>query len=61
MVVVGLHPNYDIQALQKQYFGRKSEGSGKFRSAFSGQHQSRVEPNLEPQVFLFSGLICLSS
>ncbi|CAL5374846.1 unnamed protein product [Camellia sinensis] len=50
MVVVGLHPNYDIQALQKQYFGRKSEGSGKFRSAFSGQHQSRVEPNLEPQV-----------
>ncbi|KAF5934698.1 hypothetical protein HYC85_025827 [Camellia sinensis] len=50
MVVVGLHPNCDIQALQKQYFGRKSEGSGKFRSAFSGQHQSRVEPNLEPQV-----------
>ncbi|CAL5321810.1 unnamed protein product [Camellia sinensis] len=27
MVVVGLHPNCDIQALQKQYFGRKSEGS----------------------------------
>ncbi|XP_028103289.1 uncharacterized protein LOC114302459 isoform X2 [Camellia sinensis] len=53
MVVVGLHPNCDIQALQKQYFGRKSEGSGKFRSAFSGQHQSRVEPNLEPQFFIF--------
>ncbi|KAF5958958.1 hypothetical protein HYC85_000167 [Camellia sinensis] len=52
MVVVGLHPNCDIQALQKQYFGRKSEGSGKFRSALSGQHQSRVEPNLEPQVLL---------
>ncbi|XAR67185.1 hypothetical protein NMG60_11013649 [Bertholletia excelsa] len=50
MVVVGLHPNCDIQALEKQYFGRKSEGSGKFRSTFSGQHQSRVEPNLEPQV-----------
>ncbi|GMP57916.1 hypothetical protein CsSME_00021795 [Camellia sinensis var. sinensis] len=50
MVVVGLHPNCDIQALQKQYFGRKSEGSGKFRSALSGQHQSRVEPNLEPQI-----------
>ncbi|CAL5412353.1 unnamed protein product [Camellia sinensis] len=52
MVVVGLHPNCDIQALQKQYFWRKSEGSGKFRSALSGQHQSRVEPNLEPQVLL---------
>ncbi|KAL6974605.1 hypothetical protein U1Q18_028788 [Sarracenia purpurea var. burkii] len=50
MVVVGLHPNCDIQALQKQYFGRKSEGSGKFRSAFSGQHQSRVESSIEPQV-----------
>lgn len=50
MVVVGLHPNCDIQALQKQYFSRKSEGSGRFRSALGGQHQSRVEPNLEPQV-----------
>lgn len=46
-VVVGLHPNCDIQALQKQYFDRKSEGSGKFRS---GHHQSRVESIVEPQV-----------
>ncbi|KAF8370134.1 hypothetical protein HHK36_005911 [Tetracentron sinense] len=50
MVVVGLHPNSDIQALQKQIFARKSGGSGKLRSALSGQHQTRVEPNLEPQV-----------
>ncbi|GFY98508.1 DENN (AEX-3) domain-containing protein [Actinidia rufa] len=50
MVVVGLHPNCDIQALQKQYFCRKSEGSGKFQSAINGHHQSRVEPSLEPQV-----------
>lgn len=50
MVVVGLHPNCDIQMLQKQFFARKSEGSGKFRSPLGGQHQSRVEPNLEPQV-----------
>lgn len=42
MVVVGLHPNCDIQALQRQYFGRRSEGPGR--------HQFRVEPNLEPQV-----------
>ncbi|CDP03098.1 unnamed protein product [Coffea canephora] len=50
MVVVGLHPNCDIQALQKLYFGRKSEGSGRFRTALNGQNQSRIEPNLEPQV-----------
>ncbi|XP_019151525.1 PREDICTED: uncharacterized protein LOC109148156 isoform X5 [Ipomoea nil] len=50
MVVVGLHPNCDIHALQSLYFSRKSEGSGRFRSALSGQHHSRVEPNLEPQV-----------
>ncbi|VFQ62817.1 unnamed protein product [Cuscuta campestris] len=50
MVVVGLHPNCDIQALQTLYFSRKSEGSGRFRSAISGQHHSRVEPSLEPQV-----------
>ncbi|GAB4838027.1 hypothetical protein Ancab_027554 [Ancistrocladus abbreviatus] len=50
MVVVGLHPNSDIQALRRQFFLRKSEGLGKFRSSFSGQHHSRVEPNLEPQI-----------
>lgn len=48
MVVVGLHPNCDTQALQKRYVARKFEGSGKLRS-LSG-HQSRVEPNIEPQV-----------
>ena len=52
MVVVGLHPNCDIQALQKLYFGRKSEGSGRFRTALNGQNQSRIEPNLEPQVHI---------
>ncbi|XP_004513477.1 uncharacterized protein [Cicer arietinum] len=50
MVVVGLHPNCDIQALQRQYLVRKSEGSGKLRSALGYQNQSRVEPNVEPQV-----------
>ncbi|KAL3830032.1 hypothetical protein ACJIZ3_018834 [Penstemon smallii] len=50
MVVVGLPPSSDIQALQNLYFARKFEGSGRFRSAVGGQHQSRVEPNLEPQV-----------
>ncbi|KAF5179229.1 DENN (AEX-3) domain-containing protein [Thalictrum thalictroides] len=50
MVVLGLHPNTDIQTLQQQIFGRRSEGSGKWRSALGGQNQARVEPNIEPQV-----------
>lgn len=50
MVVVGLHPNCNIRALEKQYVARKFEGSGKLRSALSNQNQSRVEPNIEPQV-----------
>ncbi|GJX21719.1 hypothetical protein Tco_0226164 [Tanacetum coccineum] len=29
---------------------RRPEGPGRMRSAPSGQHQFRVEPNLEPQV-----------
>jgi hypothetical protein len=52
MVIVGLHPNCDIEALQRQCLDRKSEdsGSGKFRSVIGYQNQSRVEPNVEPQV-----------
>ncbi|KAE9601593.1 putative DENN domain-containing protein [Lupinus albus] len=52
MVVVGLHPNCDVQALGRQYVDRKLEGSGKFRSALGYQNQSRIEPNIniEPQV-----------
>ncbi|XP_076908769.1 uncharacterized protein LOC143565785 [Bidens hawaiensis] len=46
MVVVGLHPNCDIQALQSQYFARRSQGPGRF----SAQNQFRVEPTLDPQV-----------
>ncbi|XP_050382233.1 uncharacterized protein LOC126799140 isoform X2 [Argentina anserina] len=52
LVVVGLHPNSDIQALQRQYFARKSDSPGKLRSALGNQNQSRVEPNIEPQVLL---------
>ncbi|KAF6139195.1 hypothetical protein GIB67_040342 [Kingdonia uniflora] len=50
MVVVGLHPNTDIQALQTKFTARKSECPGKFRSALGVQGQARVEPNIEPQV-----------
>ncbi|XP_038699387.1 uncharacterized protein LOC119996720 [Tripterygium wilfordii] len=50
MVVVGLHPDCDMKALQRQYIDRKSEGSGKLRSTLSYQNQVRVEPNLEPQI-----------
>ncbi|CAD5333166.1 unnamed protein product [Arabidopsis thaliana] len=53
VVVVGLHPNCDIQALERQYIARKSEGSsGRLRSALVSQNHSRVEPSLEPQVLL---------
>ncbi|XP_073219447.1 uncharacterized protein [Cicer arietinum] len=47
MVVVGLHPNCDIQALHRQFVDRKFEGSRKLRSALGCQNQS---PNIEPQV-----------
>ncbi|XP_047151705.1 uncharacterized protein LOC124823537 isoform X1 [Vigna umbellata] len=50
MVIVGLHPNCDVQALQRQYHERKFEGSAKLRSALGYQSQSCVEPNIEPQV-----------
>ncbi|XP_059461902.1 uncharacterized protein LOC132190895 [Corylus avellana] len=49
MVIVGLHPNCDIQTHHRQYIARKSEGSGRLISALSSQNQSRVEPNNEPQ------------
>lgn len=48
MVVVGLHPNCDIRPLQSLSFGRKSEGSSRFRTEL--ELQSLVETNLEPQV-----------
>ncbi|XP_057985748.1 uncharacterized protein LOC110655500 isoform X3 [Hevea brasiliensis] len=50
MVVVGLHPNCDLQALQRQYITRKSEVSGRLQGSLGSQNQSRVEPILEPQV-----------
>lgn len=56
MVVVGLPPTSDVQALQNLYFARKFEGSGRLRSALSGQNQCRIEPNLEPQVQFFCSL-----
>lgn len=54
MVVVGLHPNCDIQALERQCIARKSETPGKLRSALNYQNNSRVEPNIEPQVGVLS-------
>lgn len=50
MVVVGLHPNADTQALQKQIYERKSDGSKKLLSTLSFKHQANEEPKLEPQV-----------
>ncbi|RYQ78848.1 hypothetical protein Ahy_Scaffold9g108597 isoform A [Arachis hypogaea] len=50
MVVVGLHPNCDVQALRRQYVDRKIESPGKLRSALGYQNQSRIEPNIEPNI-----------
>lgn len=53
MVVVGLHPNCDLQALQRQYVARRFESPGRLQGALGCQNQSRVEPILEPQVRIF--------
>ncbi|KAI4387601.1 hypothetical protein MLD38_000023 [Melastoma candidum] len=50
MVVIGLHPNCDMQALHKRYVAKRPDNPGKLRNSLIGQHQSQVEPNLEPQV-----------
>ncbi|KAG8657110.1 hypothetical protein MANES_03G039600v8 [Manihot esculenta] len=50
MVVVGLHPNCDLQALQRQYVSRKFEGFGRVQGSLGFQNHSRIEPILEPQV-----------
>ncbi|KAJ6407259.1 hypothetical protein OIU84_010714, partial [Salix udensis] len=49
IVVVGLHPNCDLQALRRQCGPRKSEGSGILQGALGCQNQSRIEPIIEPQ------------
>jgi hypothetical protein len=53
MVVVGLHPNCDVQALHRQFVDRKLEGSDKLRSDLGCQNQSRAESNIEPQVVIW--------
>ncbi|GAB2218080.1 hypothetical protein Droror1_Dr00001297 [Drosera rotundifolia] len=50
MVVVGFHPNCDIQALQRQLSTRKPEGSGKLLRSLSGRHKTSLETNVEPQI-----------
>ncbi|XP_058756545.1 uncharacterized protein LOC131629762 isoform X2 [Vicia villosa] len=50
IVVVGLHPNCDVQTLHRQFVDKKFEESAKLRSALGCQNQSLVEPNIEPQV-----------
>ncbi|GAU45924.1 hypothetical protein TSUD_374220 [Trifolium subterraneum] len=54
MVIVGLHPNCDMEALHSQFLDKKSEDydfdSEQFRSVLGHQNQSRVELNVEPQV-----------
>lgn len=50
MVVVGLHPNTDVQALQKQMLERNLDDSKKSRSMMTYHHQVHAELDIEPQV-----------
>ncbi|XP_068661598.1 uncharacterized protein [Aristolochia californica] len=50
IVIVGLHPNCDIRALQKQMFEKNLEGSKTLKIAPSFQNQANGEQNIEPQV-----------
>lgn len=52
MVVVGLHPDVDVQALEKLLDERNNEFSKKQRSLLNYNHQVHAEPNLEPQVLV---------
>ncbi|KAL4195829.1 hypothetical protein AMTRI_Chr04g180270 [Amborella trichopoda] len=50
MVVVGLHPNSDVKALQRRLFEKNTEGIRKWRSVLHNQQPTNVELKLEPQV-----------
>lgn len=56
MVVVGLHPNTDVQELQQQILERSNEDPKRPRSIFNYHHQVHADLNLEPQVFFFNQL-----
>ncbi|KAF7145796.1 hypothetical protein RHSIM_Rhsim04G0079000 [Rhododendron simsii] len=47
-VVVELHPNCDIQALQKQYFGRKSEKVDSHRKAAAATASGKFKEEIIP-------------
>lgn len=50
MVVVGLHPNADLQAIRKHMLERSNEDLKKPRSLMSFNNQVHAEPVVEPQV-----------
>lgn len=52
MIVVGLHPSVDVQALQKLVLEKNNEDSKKKRGLLNNNVQVQAEPNLEPQVLL---------
>ncbi|ONK66119.1 uncharacterized protein A4U43_C06F4340 [Asparagus officinalis] len=50
MVVVGLHPNTNVQELQKQLLERNNEDTKKSRSILNHHHQVHADLDLDPQV-----------
>ena len=50
MVVVGLHPSFDVQTLRRQLIARKNDVSEKVLFSLDDKNHSRIEPGLEPHV-----------
>ncbi|XP_020591579.1 uncharacterized protein LOC110032327 isoform X2 [Phalaenopsis equestris] len=50
MVVVGLHPNADLKALEKVALGRKINGTKISKTTLKGEEKVEADINIEPQV-----------
>lgn len=59
MVVVGLHPSVDVQALHKLILDHNNDYS-KRRNLLNYNHQVNAESNLEPQVLILSACIIIN-
>lgn len=66
IVVVGLHPNTDLKALEKVALGKKNSGTTKISTSMPrGEEQVEADTNIEPQVLyhrcnVYNELNCIS-
>lgn len=54
MAIVGLHPDSDVQALQKQFSNKNPDCIKRSRTAMNNLEQLQTGVNLEPQVYISS-------